>query len=78
MSNNERNSGGTTGSMDSSFAVEDVIMKAGDASQKRRHEGKTKKEEAEAQRKFDAGQRVFWLVTQARKDAKKQGETLNH
>ena len=57
MSNNDRGSGGSSGSMDRSFAIEDATMKAGDLSQKKRQEAKKKKEEeAEAKRKYDAGQ----------------------
>jgi len=47
MSNNDRGSGGTSGSMERSFAIEDATMKAGDVSQKRRQEAKKKKEEEE-------------------------------
>ncbi|CZT06004.1 uncharacterized protein RCO7_05180 [Rhynchosporium graminicola] len=51
MSNNDRASGGSSGSMERSFAIEDATMKAGDLSQKRRQEAKKKREEeAEAKR----------------------------
>ncbi|CZT46265.1 uncharacterized protein RSE6_06672 [Rhynchosporium secalis] len=57
MSNNDRASGGSSGSMERSFAIEDAKMKAGDLSQKRRQEAKKKREEeAEAKRVYDAGQ----------------------